>query len=187
MEWMEDLYRGLGIEHASIVGISLGGWIAARWTIARPARVESLVLVSASGFRPAKVSFLLRAVLLMFLGDYGLKRLERLLFRRAEIDPQISSYFRLCSRGFNPRRELPPLFTDQELEHITVPLLYIGGERDVLIDIPGSIARIHSTIPGAKTRILKGEGHALTSIGAIVEEFLRLNSSAALSKSRPGV
>src|SRR5262245_11166199 len=47
--WLDDVWNALGITRASIVGISLGGWLAVDFAVRRPSRVRSLSLISPSG------------------------------------------------------------------------------------------------------------------------------------------
>ena len=48
------LMAHLRLQEVALVGNSMGGWIAALYTIAHPERVERLVLVDAAGFAPPK-------------------------------------------------------------------------------------------------------------------------------------
>lgn len=50
VEFLTQFYKKLGIEKATLVGNSLGGWTAAAFTIAYPEKVEKLVLVDAAGY-----------------------------------------------------------------------------------------------------------------------------------------
>ncbi|MCA1557368.1 MAG: alpha/beta fold hydrolase, partial [Acidobacteria bacterium] len=54
VDFLDRLYSELKIERATLVGNSMGGWIAALYAIAHPERVERLVLVDAAGFAPPK-------------------------------------------------------------------------------------------------------------------------------------
>src|SRR5262249_11438085 len=50
VEFLSAFYKKLGIEKATLVGNSLGGWTAAAFAIAHPEKVDKLVLVSAAGY-----------------------------------------------------------------------------------------------------------------------------------------
>jgi pimeloyl-ACP methyl ester carboxylesterase len=50
VEFLDQFYQKLGIEKATLVGNSLGGWTAAAFAIAYPQKVERLVLVCAAGY-----------------------------------------------------------------------------------------------------------------------------------------
>ena len=52
VEFLNAFYKKLGIEKASLVGNSLGGWTAAAYTIAYPNKVDKLVLVTPPGIHP---------------------------------------------------------------------------------------------------------------------------------------
>lgn len=54
VDFLDAFLTQLKIEKASVVGISLGGWIAASYAITYPKRVEKLILVDAAGFAPSK-------------------------------------------------------------------------------------------------------------------------------------
>jgi len=52
VEFLNGFCKKVGIEKASLVGNSLGGWTAAAFAIAYPDKVEKLVLVDAAGYSP---------------------------------------------------------------------------------------------------------------------------------------
>jgi pimeloyl-ACP methyl ester carboxylesterase len=53
-DFLDKLLDGLNVERATLVGNSMGGWIAALYAVKYPKRVERLVLVDAAGFAPPK-------------------------------------------------------------------------------------------------------------------------------------
>jgi len=50
VDFLDGLYKQLGITKASLVGNSLGGWTVAAYALAHPEKVDRLVLVDAAGF-----------------------------------------------------------------------------------------------------------------------------------------
>ncbi|MFN7947371.1 MAG: alpha/beta hydrolase [Blastocatellia bacterium] len=54
VEFLNGFCKKLGIEKASVVGNSLGGWTAAAFALAYPDKVEKLVLVDAAGYSPER-------------------------------------------------------------------------------------------------------------------------------------
>jgi 2-hydroxy-6-oxonona-2,4-dienedioate hydrolase len=52
VDFLDQFYKQLKIERASLVGNSMGGWIAAAYTAAHPEKVDRLVLEDAAGYAP---------------------------------------------------------------------------------------------------------------------------------------
>jgi pimeloyl-ACP methyl ester carboxylesterase len=51
VDFLEGFYKQLGIEKATLVGNSLGGFTAAAFALAYPSKVDKLILVCAAGFK----------------------------------------------------------------------------------------------------------------------------------------
>src|ERR1044072_2504063 len=54
VDFLDQFCKQLKIERATLVGNSMGGWIAAHFAAAFPDRVDKLVLVDAAGYAPPK-------------------------------------------------------------------------------------------------------------------------------------
>ena len=54
VDFLDQFCKQLKIERASLVGSSMGGWIAAMFTASFPDRVDKLVMVDAGGYAPPK-------------------------------------------------------------------------------------------------------------------------------------
>lgn len=88
-EWLEDVFNGLQIEHAALVGISQGSWTALKFAVVRPERVDKLVLLAPGGIVADRPSFLIRAIGLTLLGKWGIKRMVRALFADQPIEARM--------------------------------------------------------------------------------------------------
>jgi pimeloyl-ACP methyl ester carboxylesterase len=54
VDFLTGFFKKTGIEKATLVGNSLGGWAAAAFTTIHPEKVDKLVLVSAAGYTPKR-------------------------------------------------------------------------------------------------------------------------------------
>ncbi|MEU7002602.1 alpha/beta fold hydrolase [Nonomuraea sp. NPDC046570] len=69
--WLDDVLEGLGITSTSIVGASLGGWLALDYATRRPERVTRLALLCPGGVGRQKMGWMLKALLLRPFGRWG--------------------------------------------------------------------------------------------------------------------
>ena len=54
VDFLDKFLSELKVERATLIGNSMGGWIAATYAVQYPARVDRLVLVDAAGYAPPK-------------------------------------------------------------------------------------------------------------------------------------
>jgi Predicted hydrolases or acyltransferases (alpha/beta hydrolase superfamily) len=170
-EWLADIYSHFDLRQASLAGLSLGGYFAARFAAGRPAAVSRLALISAGGICRERASFIPKAILWKCMGARGEERMEHALFRRP-LPPEVSHLFRLMAREFIPRMEKLRLLSDEEIRRLAMPILFLGGSHDILVDTAVSAARLRRLLPHAKTILVPEAGHALTDTAPLILEFL---------------
>lgn len=170
-EWMEDVFDALSLKKAVIAGISLGGWMAVNFSVRYPERVEKLVLLCPSGIGPQRLSFLFKAFPLLFLGDKGLKKISKMVFGKQPIADEAIDYAVLVSKNFY-FRTLVPIFSDEALKKLTMPVLLFAGEDDVLLDSKKTITRMKKLLLHANIHLLPGVGHVLVHLKENVLSFL---------------
>ncbi|MFI0352727.1 alpha/beta fold hydrolase [Actinomadura sp. 9N407] len=172
--WLDDLLDGLGITSASIVGTSLGGWLALDYATRRPERVSRLALLCPGGLGRQKNGWLVGALLLRLFGPGGLRRSARTVtgLDTPEARPVLDSVA-LTFAHFKPRTERVPLFSGSTLGRLTMPVLVIAGSRDVLFDSAGTARRVRQCMPHARVNLLPEAGHAILGQTDSVLAFLR--------------
>ncbi len=187
----EDLYallRYLGIDRASLVGLSLGGRIAIDFALEHGAMVKSLVLAGPglSGwswsdndwFAPIDSAVAardsVRAAELWLKSPYMAPAME---------NPALASRLHQLAVGnahfwvepYSERELTPPAIG--RLGEIQAPTLLILGSRDVA-DIHRIVDTLSRLIPSAKRVVLEGSGHMVNleepeRFNRLVLEFLR--------------
>jgi pimeloyl-ACP methyl ester carboxylesterase len=185
--WLDDILHHLSVGRASIVGISLGGWLALDYATRRPARVEKVAVLCPGGIGRQKVGIVFATVVSRMFGERGKRWLmERILGRRpADPPPPLKAFIDfvdLIHRHFRPRMVRLPAFPDNALRSLNAPLLAIVGARDVLLDSAQTKRRLEQFVRGAQVVYLPDAGHLIAGQTAKVLEFL---ASGLTSLSNP--
>ncbi|WP_436763774.1 alpha/beta fold hydrolase [Streptosporangium sp. V21-05] len=173
--WLDDVLEGLGITGGAFAGTSLGGWTALDYAIRRPGRVTRLALICPGGVGRQKVGWILKALLTRpFRRGGGLRESAMAVAGLdGERDRQALDAVVLTFTHFNPRREKLPVFPDEALRGLTMPVLVIVGGRDAMFDSRQSARRVRECVPHATVNLLPEAGHAIFGQAGPVAEFLR--------------
>ena len=161
VEDMAALLRHLGVEHAVVGGLSLGGYISLEFQLAHPEMVSALILCNTGpGYRKDDA----RAGWNDFSIGYA-KRLEERglegLGRGPEIDAtreyqRSASGLAMAARGILTQRDANVM---EHLEGIDVPTLIILGADDARYKAGGDY--MASKIPNARKVVIEGAAHAV--------------------------
>jgi pimeloyl-ACP methyl ester carboxylesterase len=176
--WLDDVLDCLSIDRASIVGVSLGGWLCLDYAIRRPKRVERLAVICPGGIGRQKVGVVFATLLFRLFGKWGRRKLTERILGRAPVDPTppvkaFIDFVALIHRHFRPRMVRLPVFSDGALRNLNVPALAILGGRDVLLDSAQTKRRLEQHAPGAQVVYLPEAGHFISDQVTRVLEFLR--------------
>lgn len=181
----DDLHALLddaGIERATIVAQSMGGWTALRFAVQHPERVERIVMCDThGGLRSPEIAEAMRGVertpppegVHPAAGARMVREQPELHFLYTQID------------SINPERgpqDVAQLIRDagtvsvDEAQRLTMPVLFIVGGEDILIP-PAVIAAASRCIARAQLEIVERAGHSVyferaATFNAIVDRFL---------------
>lgn len=169
-DWLEDIRQALNISQMILIGLSQGGWIAIKYALAYPQYVSQLVLINPGGIVPHNQAFLFRMIPLFMLGQWGKRHAMQMMFGNHPIPDKMAEGMLLISRHFNARREGLPIFTDEELMSLNMPILYVGGDKDGVFN--PLIASKRLSIANAHTHIIAGAGHAIVGSAAYISQYL---------------
>jgi pimeloyl-ACP methyl ester carboxylesterase len=186
-EWLEDVLDAFQLENAVLIGISQGAWTALKFAVYKPERVAKLVLMCPGGVIPDRVSFVLRAIVYSLTGQWGMRNMLKLLYADQPLPQGAAEVTALFMTHFKPRVGVLPIFSDEELRRLTMPMLLLGGTKDALRDIPAIAARLQSHLPHLTLNIIPGAGHALLNTTPHILPFLVDDPvSEGVVKSRRG-
>jgi pimeloyl-ACP methyl ester carboxylesterase len=189
--WLDDVLNHLSIARASVVGISLGGWLAFDYAIRRPARVEKIAALCPGGIGRQKVGIVFRTLVSRMFGKRGKRWLTERILGRPPADPPPAAkvfiaFVALIYRHFRPRMVRLPKFSDRALRDLRIPVLAIVGGRDVLLDSAQTNRRLKEHVPEAQVVYLPDAGHLIVGQTSKVLDFLvQVNQKEASEPCRP--
>lgn len=171
--WISSLLDTMDVTRACMVGMSLGGWMGLHFAIRFPERVEALSLIAASGLAPQRRSFIFKALPLALLGDWGMRRVNKIVCGNLELPPEAEEFMLLVGRHFRPMLEPVPVFSDGELQRLGMPVQFFAGSDDVLLHSAAAVRRLVQLLPHAQAHLLEDCGHAILDKGDEILGFLR--------------
>lgn len=170
VDFLDGFLKELKIERASLVGNSLGGWIAAAYTLAHPEKVERLVLVDAAGFAPPADFDMNTLAGLNPSTREGMKFLATLIFSNKQLFTSDAAIDLLLKQRLSAgdgytiqsisqsvaRRED---MLDNRLSGIKKATLLIWGRDDGLTPLKEYGERFHKEIKGSELLVFEQCGH----------------------------
>ena len=173
--WMDDVLDAFGIRETALLGVSLGGWIAAKYAAHRPGRVRSLVLNAPAGLVPARKSIIIKEILYTMRKNSDNGKMLKNVFGEAEIPAEVKMFMDLVQKNLKPRIGSPPLLKDSEFASIKARVFMTAGEKDAFFNTQKAADRLRSALPDAEIQIIPEGQHALTGNNSRLMEFMNDN------------
>jgi pimeloyl-ACP methyl ester carboxylesterase len=189
-DWIVDLFSGLQIESAYMVGNSFGGFLTLNTALYLPERVKKVVLIS-----PAATFVQMWAwywhllipahIIAPMIRSKGMvQKAYEWLWQGFPMDECFGQLRAITKIAGYPRyrvsrnRVLPPVFSGEELRKIRTPVLLLIGDHEVIYKPERVVRRATRLVAGLKAEIVPNANHTaqLTSAdvvnGKILEFFL---------------
>lgn len=167
--WMKDVIDALGIEKTVLVGNSLGGWMALKFATAYPDRISNLILIASAGLAEIRPQFILNVEQTQHKD--GTAPVTTSIIGEQNIPKEVLDFMNLIVENYNPIQELP-IYSDEQIRQLNMPILFIDGENDVIIDAQESAHRLSRLIPSAEIHLLPNCGHAVINSVEYIIPFM---------------
>lgn len=182
VDFLDKMMTELKIEKATIVGNSMGGWVATLLAIRYPSRVEKLILVDTSGYRPPQNFDYSSLQKLNPSTRAGTKRMIKDLFFNQAIfgsDAMVDQFMtlRIAANDANTIQtlirtiELGEDYIDEKVGEVKAPSLIIWGKQDGTAPVSDA-ERLNKDIKESKLIVFDQCGH-----------FPQLEKSAEFNKA----
>ena len=166
-EWIAEVFNGLEINNAHVVGISLGGWLALNFAIQKPQRVNRVVLLDpAASFEGMSSAFFWHSFIPIILHPtrFGLINYFKWMTRGYQVNKKWGELMVLGILNIRPQSPIRArVFSDEELRRVEVPTLLLIGGQSVIYDPKRAYQRATRLIPNIKAEIIPDASHALNA------------------------
>ncbi len=191
---LRELLDAFNIKQVNVIGLSMGGAIAATFTVSFPRRVGRLVLMDSIGTHPIPLSWMYKAALLPGISELilGLAGTERIVRRAASdfFNPEhvkvFENQYRIQMQYHGFKRGLLSTLRNktvdgilevyQRLGNLDMPVLLIWGQDDRTLPLEQSRG-ILSAVPRAEFHLIENCGHIPhyekpKEVNPIIQQFL---------------
>ncbi|MFB6319629.1 alpha/beta fold hydrolase [Saccharicrinis sp. FJH54] len=170
--WLDELFNNLSLgQNIRIAGYSYGGWVASNYAAANPERLSKVILIApAFSIQPITKSFIWNMVLsllpLKYTRRLALYSVWKDLLKSGEegkeiVDERVD-YFNVAIKCFKFKMGVQPnMLTDDDLNKLKMPVLYMIGEHDNVCKPERAIERLNSIAPKIETELIQNTGHDL--------------------------
>jgi pimeloyl-ACP methyl ester carboxylesterase len=167
VDFLGGFLTELKIERASLIGNSLGGWVAAAYALAHPERIEGLVLSDAVGYAALAKAMDQRALSALRLASReDIRYLGALTFHDKRFYQDVDAIFKqrvTAGDSYTVGQFLDSMIRgddvlDDRLHAINRPTLIIWGREDKLIPLSFG-ERFHQEIANSRLQIIGNCGH----------------------------
>ncbi len=167
-DFLDKFMSEIKVEKATLVGNSLGGWVAALTAIKYPNRVEKIVLADAAGLKPNEVDFNLVYSLNYSTRDEVRKLVKLVFYNQAIFGSELfidqSMNVRVAANdGYTINSLIESIkrnedFLDGQLSIIKKPTLIIWGKQDGLLPLADA-QKFKDGIAGSQLVVFDQCGH----------------------------
>ncbi|MBR0577169.1 alpha/beta hydrolase [Proteiniclasticum sp. BAD-10] len=171
--WLQEVLDRLHLEKTALTGNSLGGWMALKFATAFPQRVSSLTLLASAGLAPIREQFFHQVD--QQLSASGTVTANSQILGAAQIPKEVLDFMNLIIASYTPIPSLP-LFSEDELRHLTMPVLFIDGTEDPIIDGEASAQRLTQLLPQVTICLKPKTGHVIPDAMKEILPFLQRHS-----------
>lgn len=172
-DWLNDVFNELSINKAIVIGASLGAWLGAKFAIRYPEKIDKLVLLCPAGIGTQNKKFIFKALFHMIFGEKGIRKLFKIINGDVDMPEIILKFQILIGRNFNTRKEPIPIFSDDEIRRLAMPVFLFVGAKDIMLNSMETVERMKKLVPNARINILPEGGHSIINLTDTIFEQIK--------------
>ncbi len=171
-DWLFEIFNKLCIDRAILIGCSLGSWITIDFSVKHSERTNKLILLTTAGITQVKLTTIFWLIIPSIFGRWGFNKMNKMVYGNLNIDKKVLEFAALIKKYYKPRTDVLPLFTDDQLQQINIPVYFMGGDSDCFYNSAKTAKRLSENIKKVKTQILQNTGHVIENAAEKILNFI---------------
>jgi pimeloyl-ACP methyl ester carboxylesterase len=106
-------------------------------------------------------------------GEKGIRKLFKIINGNKEMPEIILRFQILIGKHFKTRKEPIPIFSDDELKHLTMPVFLFAGANDIMLHSFKTAERMEKLVQNVKINIIPDGGHSLINLTDTILEQIK--------------
>ena len=178
VNWLDELFSALQLNHINLIGMSYGGWQACQYALSFADRLDKIVLIAPAATillpnfcaRLGFTMFTLPSMRIFFsavMPEHFFRVQMRCMVKyyikedKKAMESFIDSYA-TAAKCFKPKTvPNPTVLQDSELSSIKIPALFIVGENERIYPAQKALRHLERIAPEIKGVLINGAGHDL--------------------------
>ena len=171
--WLLQVFDLLNLTKPHIAGLSLGGWVALKFAVAYPARINKIALIAPGGIVNPNMKAIMKMASYSSQGEKGIEKTLRLLFPDDFESPEIREFFMLINENLIIRSEALKPLPDTELSKVESPVFMVCGVLDAFFNFKKAGKRLKKLLPDSETLLFEKGTHGLVSMAETIIPFFK--------------
>jgi pimeloyl-ACP methyl ester carboxylesterase len=181
--WLLEVLEQLKIEKVEMVGLSYGGFLATNFALAYPEHVNHVVLLAPGipNFGAPTLQWANYGMPMMFLPSRStIKRfINGASTKGYSKDDPVYEQMIIGMMNLRNLSFMKPVFKDEEFKRMTVPVLLLIGDHEIMYEPRKALDLATRLIPNLRAELISDAGHMLNSdqpklVNARILEFCQL-------------
>lgn len=181
--WLLEVLEQLKIEKAEMIGLSYGGFLAMNFALANPEYVNHVVLLAPGipNFGVPTLQWANYGIPMMFLPSrFTVTRfINGASTKGYSKDDPVHEQMIIGMMNLRNLSFMKPVFKDEEFKRMTVPVLLLIGDHEIMYEPRKALDFATRLIPNLQTELISDAGHMLNSdqpklVNARILEFCQL-------------
>lgn len=167
-DWISQVLNALDLQKVSLVGLSLGGWAALKFSAVYPDRVNKVALIAPGGIVNPNMGAILKMIKYSSQGEKGIDKTLKLLFPDDFKSDEVREFFTLLNNHFTIRTEGVKPIPDDTLSNIKSPVFMVCAANDCFFNFKKAQKRLKKLIPHSETILFEKGSHGLINMAEAI-------------------